>query len=409
MQTYFMQAQAEAARLGRPVGVGFRETGSNSGVALEAFQMVVPPAYPGSSSLSRVAVKAMPIDPTTGLPDPSKPPELYAGTEAGIRFPAYLDARLYAVQTQLAVPIGGNNEDSLPSNMFQLGDIIEAEGNRFVIVDDRRNLKMREFPNGVWFLNPAERTDEFKNTLVCVRLEEVQQGTKVPPLPQQVSIFTYGIHRQPIGAERTAGSPKERIITSVESPFPLPAGVVIDMQASGAEGSDGGLFASTYPDSTKIVPTIAGVMFSPNGGIDSVWVNGNRLTSVSRVFFLLGRVENGNPPQELYMDWGDNKRLSDDEFRDRQDKVNWLNPDSRWLMINGNDGRLAVSQNAFVDPRGVDFQDDTRDYVTAGMQSLDQTQINNLGGDDYARAMLTKAFQIEAAHELAHGGHSEEH
>ena len=33
LQTYFMQAQAEAARLGRPVGVGFRETTAGSNVA----------------------------------------------------------------------------------------------------------------------------------------------------------------------------------------------------------------------------------------------------------------------------------------------------------------------------------------------------------------------------------------
>ena len=51
LKTFLMAAQAEAARTGRPVGIGFRETSlatrSNttpgSGMAIEVYQLAVPP------------------------------------------------------------------------------------------------------------------------------------------------------------------------------------------------------------------------------------------------------------------------------------------------------------------------------------------------------------------------------
>ncbi len=131
-------------------------------------------------------------------------------------------------------------------------------------------------------------------------------------------------------------------------------------------------------------PYSLGIMFSPNGGIDSIWINGQRNLDASRVFFLLGRGENGNPPVALYTDWGrggqgQTKNMSNEEFKDRQSKVNWLNLDSRWLMVNGNDGRVTATQNALVDPR-TNPDDDTRDVD----------------------AIVALEAQIEAAHALAH-------
>jgi len=396
LQTYFMQAQAEAARIGRPVGVGFRESPALNGVALEAFQMVVPPVYPGSSTLSRVGV-TKPVSPTTYGVRTSSNQDGNQADEEDERFPSYRGATLYSVYTQLAVDVGGSRVDSLPPNMFKVGDIIEAEGNRFVIVDDPRNVELKKFPNGDRFLSPADNPTP--DSLVCIRLEEVLQGHKVPPLAVPVNGYTYGVHRQPMGAERTNASPKERIITSGESPLQMPAGIAIDLMSSGFEANEmKTIFEEarpTYKDpnnSTNMLPLpyTVGILFSPNGGIDSVWVNSQRYTDASRVFFLVGRVENGNPPTELYTDWGRSgggttSNLSDEEFKDRQAKVNWLNLDSRWLMINGNDGRLTFNQNALVDPRIVD--PDT--LVDDEMRS--------------STPLEAREAQIEAAHGLAHG------
>ena len=166
MQTFLMQAQAEAARLGRPVGVGFRETGVNSGVALEAYQMVVPPPYPGSSTLSRVSVTTMSEFDSGGA-------NLYGNEEdadsniegnwnGGILFPDYWGARLYAVQTHMAIRANDGSliADPLPPRMFRVGDIIEARGNRFVIVDDARNKIFRISAEDPAFLAPHENAGE---------------------------------------------------------------------------------------------------------------------------------------------------------------------------------------------------------------------------------------------------------
>ena len=306
------------------------------------------------------------------------------------RFEDYFGAKLYAIHTQLAVETGGSSDDPLPPNMFQIGDIIEAQGNRFVIVDDARNQQLRAFPNGAKFLNPALHPDPYKNALICIRLDEVLQGSKVPPLAVPANGYTYAIHRQPMGNERTDASPKERIITSGEPPFQMPAGIAIDLVSSGFEADEMQTifeFARPEDNSSNKLKYTTGIMFSPNGGVDSVWINGQRYTDASRVFFLLGRVENGNPDFDTTYDFSRSGggvtqgEVSDTEFKDRQSKVNWLNPDSRWLFINGNDGRLTVSQNALVDPR---THDDP--------------------GTRTGTALEMREAQIEAAHELAHGG-----
>jgi hypothetical protein len=365
---------------------------------------VVPPVYPGSSQLSRVAVAPVNVSPTTyGVKDTNNPDGNFDSSQRDkMRFPSYAGATLYFVHTQLAVDVGGSREDSLPPNMFQVGDIIEADGNRFVIVDDSRNQTFQKVPYGARYLNPGEHLQEMEDTLICVRLDEVLQGNKVPPLAVPPNGYSYGIHRQPMGAERTSGSPSERVITSGEAPLQLPAGVAIDLLASGIEANEMKIIypavRPSYTDlsgTTIVIPHTVGILFSPNGGIDSFWLNGERTLDISRVFFLLGRVENGNPDDDLFTNWdrsggGTTQQLSDNDFRDRISKVNWLNPDSRWLTINANDGRLSVSQNANVDPR-IDDKDTDHDDEMRSTVPLEAMRA-----------------QIEAAHELAHGGHGEE-
>jgi hypothetical protein len=405
------------------VGIGFRETSAGSGVALEAFQMVVPPVYPGSSQLSRVMVTPVTIPPSTyGVRDTATNPNgnFGPGDEDKVRFESYTGAPLYYVHTQLAVDVGGSRLDSLPPNMFQVGDIIEADGNRFVIVDDARNVTIQQFPYGPWYLNPAEHPQDMKDTLICVRLDDVQQGTKAPQLSVPPNGYSYGIHRQPMGAERTNGSPNERVLTSGEAPLQLPAAISIDLMASGLEAGEMGTifeFPRSY-DTSKTpavaLPYVVGILFSPNGGIDSFWINGQRYLEASRVFFLLGRIENGNPDPNLYMQWDtqngptSDRTMSDSDLADRRSKINWINPDSRWLIVNGNDGRISVSQNALVDPSKRDFQTEMQEFIDLSMSRLSSDDIQARGGNQEARRQFARVFQIEAAHELAHGGHGDE-
>jgi type II secretory pathway pseudopilin PulG len=383
LQTYLMQAQAEAARTGRPVGVGFRETTAGSGVAIEAFQMIVPKPFPGSSSMSRVGVQALPdgnTDSFYGL----------ASTDTTdinkLLFKNFANARLYAVSTRLAL-LDGNNivVDPVPPGMFRVGDMIDAQGNRFVIVDDHRHRF--EGPEDLKFLNPQLNDAPYKNSLICVRLDDVRMGSDAQPLAVPPSGYSYSIHRQPLGSD--VGGARSRSIISSADPYQLPAGVCIDLQASGMEaGGEPQTFAS-YKVTGGQAKQVS-IMFSPNGGIDGLWFNGNTIESdrqsgnkfadLSRVFLLLGRIENQNPDTKSFEI---DTKATDEEVREARTKVNWLNPDSRWMMISANDGRFSVEKNAVFDPREPEH----------GAMA---------GGQSGRLPEATKIVQIEAAHELGH-------
>ena len=398
LQTYFMQAQAEAARTGRPVGVGFRETSPGSGVAIEAFQMVVPKPYPGSSSLSRVGVEPLPsADKDSFYSLDSVPPGSVSPGSDDLLFNQFVNAQIYAVTGRMAVRDGNGDlvSDPLPPGMFRVGDIIEAQGNRFVIVDDHRHISSDV--TGLTFLNPAAQAPPFKNVLFCVRLDEIRLGNKVQPLGVPQSGYPYAIHRQPLGSDEIGGGGRrERIMASSEPVFQLPAGVCIDLQASGIEAGGGPEAFSEEWEGAAGRPYAKqiGLMFSPNGGIDGVWFNGDTVTSVfrsgnkiadlSRIFLLLGRVENQNP-QFSSFDM-DGQIVSDEQLRDVRSKVNWLNPDSRWLMITANEGRFTVSPNAMFDPTNTNVYSEVRDLGVTGNFLHEATKI----------------AQIEAAHGLGH-------
>ncbi len=104
---------------------------------------------------------------------------------------------------------------------------------------------------------------------------------------------------------------------------------------------------------------------------------------------MLGRVENQNPPSDLYD--LDNRDVSDDELRTIRTRVNWFNPDSRWLVINTQNGRVEVGQNAVYDPRLMDYDAVRAEYSGDDMESL----------GEWPEAC--KIAQIEAAHGDGHG------
>jgi len=140
-------------------------------------------------------------------------------------------------------------------------------------------------------------------------------------------------------------------VTSSAAPFVFPAGIAIDMQGSVHVGST--TTSSSIPDIpntfalANTTDTVS-ILFSPAGRVSSVLYNGNELTNVARIMLLLGRAENGGLQLADYDFTG---MTNEEQFEQKRDKVNWLNPDSRWISIATRSGRAIVSANAFVDPR----------------------------------------------------------
>ena len=325
LQGYINLTQAQAARSGRPQGIAFRESSSESGVALEVFGWEVPPPFAGFSTESRVVVTL-----------PAGPPIYNAGD-----FPQLDGSPLYTLNLQLAGGVGGI--DPLPPRSFRIGDVLDVAGNIFQIVDTTTNHMDNEIvgiaPNEIEFLGTATIP---KSLLQCVWINN--SGQALAP-----GLKRYKINRQPT--------------TSSAPPYQLPASIVIDMQCSVTEGN--GNAATRFPTAeslyrdrtgfggTKPTDTV-GIMFSPTGGVDSVYFNGNQLTSVSRVVLLLGRIENGGidpAPVDLVNDSTVPWRLhSGEKIEDVQKRINWMNLDSRLLSIIASNGRAVVSEPAFVDP-----------------------------------------------------------
>jgi prepilin-type N-terminal cleavage/methylation domain-containing protein len=408
LQTYFAQAQAEAARLGRPVGIGFRESAPGSGVALAAFQLAVPKPFAGLDPNARVRI-LFPVGNygTTGA-DPK------GGTQFTSLYEGELIYRLQFVKGPLYLKDGSNEPDYLPDpypdGMFKIGDVINLEGNEFLIIDDEgdqgNQSRLRSSDYYQSDQQDANPLDGFlwdrRGEVHCIWINNFgQQPPKFkyvgenPPPNEPGDVRTYRVHRQPATGDKFAPSP--------EAAYQLPTGVAIDLQASGVEGlGEPETFAENGEIGAAAGPIKQiGIMFSPHGGIDGVWVNdssintsstsrsGNKLTSVARIFLMLGRVENQNPTGDLYNLAGNRAggvtdNMSDDELREIRSKVNWLNPDSRWLVINTQNGRVEVGQNAVYDLRDEDLY-----------------EVGQVSGD--ARIEAIKIAQIEAAHGDSHG------
>ena len=380
LQGYITQVQAEAARTGRPQGIAFRESSPASGVALEVFGLEVPPPFAGFSTESRVRVdRAEDVvnDPTVDAITygPINGKNLQGNTRTQFS-PEYFGYDLYRLRFELAASLTvlpAYSQDLLPPRMFKIGDVIDVGGNQFLIVDDDRQIMPPFATSTEAYVDPDLNLDVFSDSLICVWINNSGQLA-----PQ--GLKHYLINRQPTN--------------SSESPYQLPSGIVIDMQASIAEGSDSvaltyprfPLTTSFYSDRSAIptgdpIPTdTIGIMFSPTGAVDSVILNGSKLTSISRVVLLLGRIENGGiDPVTIDLSKSDEALWTvqtGEKIEDVQERINWLNLDSRLLSIIANNGRVIVSEPAFVDP----------------LSPINQ------GNDDGE----TAEFQLEAAHAFAH-------
>jgi type II secretory pathway pseudopilin PulG len=368
LQGYITLAQTHAASTGRPHGIAFRESSPGSGVALEVFGLEVSPPFAGFSTESRVEVL---LAPASAIGQPA----VYSAGTRG-RFPQFQGFPLYRLELKLAdgfVPPNVATSDPLPPRTFRIGDTINVDGNQFRLVDTAFNVNQVETvgtaPNEVNYLGTSARPASV--------VEAVWINSSGQVAPQ--GLKRYLIARQPTN--------------SAAAPFQLPAGIVIDMQGSVAEGSDTYLVANRFPTSVSLytdrssaspsVPLQAdtvGVMFSPTGAVSSVIFNGNELTGVSRIALLLGRVENGGiDPAVTPYPWQMTNANDKDEVKKKQAEINWLNVDSRILSIATGSGRIVVSETGFVNLSSGSDEDGDGDTIAVDADE-----------------------QIEAAHAFAH-------
>jgi hypothetical protein len=312
LQMYILQAKTRAAKTGRPAGIAFRETSAGSGVALDVFQIEVPQPFAGFSSDSLASFYR-------NYYGNGKPKDSFT-IEMGEGYVPY------------------NPEvGKVPPRFLKPGDLIEVGDHLFIL--KRGSNSDYEMVNGVRYFN---KINTFREAFPVPE----EDGDR--PYPNN-SKYRYRFNRQPVNTSA--------------SPYTFPAGVAIDMHASGTEGgAEPTLFARS--NSIKQI----GILFSPTGEIDSIHYNGlsfgpngignsieTPITDASRLYLLLGRVENVLEGQESMILERENIR-SEEDLLELQKKRNWLNLESRWVTCDARSGRALVSENAYVNPNNVDEQ-----------------------------------------------------
>jgi prepilin-type N-terminal cleavage/methylation domain-containing protein len=346
LNSLLAQAQSQAARDGRPVGIAFREAesgGALNGMAVEAYLIAEPPPFSGFSEFSRVVVGEDP----DGLSYGSEGADNIKGN-SGELFEATLRRRKL---WNLTFMLYGNQEQ-VPPRMIRIGDAVDVEGNQFLIIDDPD-------PDG----KPNQIDPDTGYVIPTVELRAVwlnENGQQLSP-----GVKSYSIRRQPVNTS--------------EQPLQFPRGIGIDLEASGADGFG-------VPNSLDNGgPTTIGIMFSPNGSLDSLYRNNRRMDGVEQVFLLLGLVENGNSAARGYEDFYFATTVDDDELAQRRSRINWLNGDTRWVSVN-RAGRIVTAENNIsFDPRVAPYTDTNATNERDKAEEQRNNQLNGAAGAPGAR------------------------
>ena len=354
LSSLMAQAQAQAAREGRPYGVAFREFDaggtSRSGMSLEAFTIAEPQPFAGFSEWSRVGVvlneKVTYGDQAGGN----------ATGNMGTMFdPKYRGAQLWQLNFSLY-----GQPDLVPPRMIRNGDILDVDRNLFLIVDDGGSVEgAHQVDPDTGYLLPMSQ-------LNAIWLNNTGQQ---PP----AGVKPYSFRRQPTNTS--------------DAPLQFPRGIGIDLQASGAEGLN-----VPFSFDRGGVTTI-GVTFSPNGALDAIYRDGVRMEGVEQVFMLMGLFENGNDNNNSQdandYDFMNNPPADNADMASRRTRINWLSADSRWVTAN-RAGRIITSENntsfdpsspAFVDPlRGESNTQEAQEEAQIGLARQYARQMTGSSG-----------------------------
>jgi type II secretory pathway pseudopilin PulG len=405
LASLFAQAQSQAARDGRSVGVAF-EDADGDGIALEAYLVAEPPPFAGFSESSAILVDQIPVN----VPPWNRrsPPQFENPSlkPLDINFPidqVELD-RIEPFNITFCHNVGGEAfendlSDAIPPSTFRVGDVIEVGRERFQIVaddlDNEDNDILPDVDGDPNSLNPQDYGFLKSQQVVAVRWlnRNNRPNALLPPGGR-----AYKVRRQPAATARIARSPSAAL--------QFPRGVGIDLFCSGVESSfysqdlpnliynygfttmksdvqtllNGGTPRPFVPQESLSVA----IMFRPTGQVDNIYVNGERLNSdASHVHLLLGRIENGTvDPEDPDLDFNPTDVPlgvdGDDILRERRTQFNWLNGDSRLVNIDASSGRVVASDVAIPDPRQLQSAIDG-DPVTS--QILQQISVSRQYGE----------------------------
>lgn len=385
INTFLSGAQARAVQTGRPVGVMFRRLSEQTGdvddraVCLELVYVAEAAPYAGLELSSRVMISR---------PNPNQQVVV-------LRFVASQTDSRAAGTPGLPEGLQG---DLLPPETFAPGDLIEIGGVRYQLLSrqssgygnsdpstdsDGDGLFDDEFfvpPTATPPLIAAQPVDAASADFAYVYdgsgrlLTDVRfVSGAISDGPYWTEPKRYRIRRQPLAGVTAVSAP----------PYQLPEGMAIDLRASGVDGVGFPNDVVAFGTSGEALPPLEGVlfhrdenpladkvsndlgpivMFAPSGvvdraivGVDANAQNGvddpdlRRAFTVSdAVYLCIGLRENipaPGPEAGYFAQFSNNN-----ELEAAKAEFNWLNGDSRWVIISGFSGSVVTAPNGFVNP-----------------------------------------------------------
>jgi hypothetical protein len=260
--------------------------------------------------------------------------------------------------------------DLFPLGMIRPGDVIEINGTHFELPDPLSIKGMKRGQVNVFVdtgkngtgprgffraqgagaptllarpLNDSGQQIQPEYDHNGYELDDPSRSTR--PSPYWSSPAPYRILRQPTPTS--------------DEPYQLPEGTAIDLRASGV-GSDNYFYVPGLNDNSQGVV----IMFAPEGRIERVSYSQAPITSpnenaefdgpvAENVYLLVG--QRAKIPAPAIADdptldatkWG--QATTDPQRQALRKPVNWLNDDSRWVVIGAQSGRVATIKNAFVE------------------------------------------------------------
>lgn len=378
LNAYISQAQAKAISSQRPYGVALKrlssETGQDAarGVCIEVVAVEQPVPYSGFDENSRMRVAINPDQPGS----------------VRLQF-----VTRNSTNTSTGLPAGWG-PDLVPAGLIRVNDIVEFQGSRFQLATFESGTTIDA--NNYFTGNAADSTPQLV-TLIAAPINDtgqllkpeydangqrlsaalIQTGNSTPPYWTEPA--AYKIHRQPT--------------TTSAPPFQLPEGTAIDLEASGEFGEvplhwddqNAALGELETPTNSPIY-----IMFSPEGSIERVQYERAEIdsgtiapvsvlrTPTANVALLVGRREN-IPVTTLNPVGG-----TETELEAEKAKINWLNTESRWVVLGAQTGNVVTAENAF---------------VNLPIQADDYDGDNDVDGS----LLETRMGQIQAAQEFARG------
>lgn len=393
VNSFLATAQSKAIETGRPFGVTFKrlsddtDQADDGGVCIELQQVEVPPTYTGfdENSLARLAISS----PTTGN---LKNLALYV-----LQFVRKDDLSSdvtysnYSIEPEITYPQGrlsvGYDMDLFPPSFFRKNDLIETHGQIFRIVDCSTRTDSNGFYSQPISPEVAQLMLAPLNHVLPESVEQLEYLGIIPafdnngnelPSPEVLAdadgeddysyCWTtpapYRVMRQPV--------------PSSGEPLQLPGGMAIDLGASGVDLSQ--IASRDNRFHTSVTPTNSGsptLLFTPSGGVQLQLPGEEMQPVIGSIALCVGRRElipyesvntrtdvNTIIDQPIDLRADIVARIEDtgiaaesEEVREIMNQYNWLNLDTRWVVLSGRSGSITSIATAYVDPNNDPYDD----------------------------------------------------